>query len=288
MMKFLFKNEIVFRIKTISIIFISCFLLSACTLKTVGIRNTNADFVSNSNNFTKRLVKGGDFWITTYQRITNKNLPYVFYIEGDGLSFIGRYNVSDNPTPTYPMMLKLAALDPRPNIVYIARLCQYTPMHLNPKCDQSYWTDKRMSSEAVNSINEVIETLNNGQKFSLIGFSGGGGIAVLIAEINNHVKDIITIAANLDHVSFNKYHNAKPMLSSLNPIDYASKIRNVPQLHISGGYDKIVPPFIADNYVRKSSSMCVHQSIFDVAYHQKGWENLWKYILTLPLTCYKN
>lgn len=274
--------------KTLLFIVLSCYLLSGCTVKNAAIRTIKADLIGDYHHFTKRLVKGGDFWITTYQRITNKNLPYVFYIEGDGLSFIGRYHVSDNPTPTYPMVLQLAALDTRPNVVYIARPCQYTPMHLNPKCNQSYWTDERMSGETVNAINEVIEQLNNNQKFSLIGFSGGGGIAVLIAARNNNVKDIITLAANLDHISFNKFHHAKPMLNSLNPIDYATKLGHIPQLHVSGGYDKIVPPFIADKYVRASNSTCVHQSIFNVAYHHKGWETLWKYILTMPLTCYKN
>ena len=33
---------------------------------------------------------------------------------------------SDNPTPVNPMLLKLATMDKRPNIVYIARPCQYT------------------------------------------------------------------------------------------------------------------------------------------------------------------
>jgi dienelactone hydrolase len=263
-------------------------LLSSCS-PNLAMRVIDADFVAKSNNFTKRLVKGGDFWITTYQRVNNKNLPYVFYIEGDGHAFNGRYNISDNPTPNRPMLLKLAALDDRPNVIYIARPCQYTDISYNPKCNQSYWTDKRMSNEVVLSINEVIETLNNDSQFSLIGFSGGGGLAVLIAARNKHVKDIITLSGNLDHVSFNKHHNiGKPMLASLNPIDYALQVSQVPQLHVSSGKDKIVPPFIADKYVAASHSICVHQTIFNTAEHNKGWEDIWKYILTMPLTCYKN
>jgi len=266
---------------------IICILLSSCS-SNLAMRIIDADFVAKSNNFTKRLVKGGDFWITTYQRINNKNLPYVFYIEGDGHAFNSRYNISDNPTPNRPMLLKLASLDDRSNVVYIARPCQYTDMSYNSKCNQSYWTDKRMSSEVVASINEVIEVLNNDSPFSLIGFSGGGGLAVLIAARNTNVKDIITLSGNLDHVSFNKHHNAKPMLGSLNPIDYANKISRIPQLHISGGEDKVVPPFIADKYVSVSHSVCVHQAIFNTTKHQKGWEDIWKYILSMPLTCYKN
>jgi len=280
-MKYLSRINLLFTV-------IICALLSSCG-SSIPLRIVDSDYVGKSNNFTKRLVKGGDFWLTTYQRINNKNLPYVFYIEGDGLAFNSRYSISDNPTPTRPMLLKLAALDDRPNVVYVARPCQYTDVKLNPKCNnQSYWTDSRMSNDVVLSINEVIEALNNSRPFSLVGFSGGGGIAVLIAARNKNVKDIITLSGNLDHVSFNRHHNAKPMLASLNPIDYAAKISKIPQLHVSGGDDKVVPPFIADKYVKASNSICVHQTIFNTAKHQKGWEELWKYILSMPLTCYKN
>lgn len=80
------------------------------------------------------------------------------------------------------MLLKLATIDKRPNVVYIARPCQYTPLEMNAKCVNDYWLDKRMNHEVVNSINDVINTINNGQKFSLVGFSGGGGLTILIAS----------------------------------------------------------------------------------------------------------
>jgi len=265
----------------------TCVLISSCSTN-IAIRSKEADSISATNHFTKQLVKGGDFTLTTYQRITNKDLPYVFYIEGDGYAFNGRYSISDNPTPLHPMLLKLASLDDRPNVVYIARPCQYTDMDLNPKCNESYWTDRRMSEEVVASVNMAIESINNRQNFSLIGYSGGGGIAVLIAARNNRVKDIITLAANLNHVSFNRHHNTKPMIGSLNPIDYAVKIRNIPQLHVSGSADNIVPTFIAEEYIKKSDSPCVEGCIFNGLHHQNNWDLYWKNIFNKPITCYKN
>lgn len=218
------------------------------------------------------------FWITTFQRITNKQSPYVFYIEGDGLFYIGK-QISDDPTPIHPMLLELASMDWSPNVVYIARPCQYTLMHLNPQCNYAYWTDKRMSEAAVGSINEVIEITNDNKPFSLVGYSGGGGIAVLIAARNKNVKNIITIAGNLDHARFNEYHKTKQMLGPLNPIDYVSYVRNIPQLHATGGSDIVVPPFIADNFVRASNSPYVHQKIYTGIGHRKGWEKVWPEIL---------
>lgn len=265
-----------------------CLILSSCHTTNPITRNIDSDFVGKSHGFIRRIVKAGDFWVTTYQKITNKSLPYVFYIEGDGFAFVNRYSISDDPTPVRPMLLKLATLDSRPNVVYIAQPCQFTPMSLNPKCNQAYWTNLRMSGEVINVLNEVINTINHDLKFSLVGYSGGGGITVLIAAKNKLVKNIITISGNLDHISLSKYHNVNPMIGSMNPIDYAAQIRNIPQLHISGGKDTTVPPFIADKFVQASASTCVHQHIFDIAQHTQGWAGVWEYILNMPLACYKD
>lgn len=237
-------------------------------------------------NFQKVLVKGGDFWITTYQKITNIHKPYVFYIEGDGAAFNGKYRVSRNPTPRRQMLIKLAAMDDRPNVVYIGRPCQYTPPHLNPKCNMQYWTDKRLSDDSVQSMNDVINKINNRNKFSLVGFSGGGGIAVLIAARNYMTKDIITISGNLDHVAFTTHHNVTPMIGSLNPIDYTKQVSHIPQLHISGGKDTIIPPFIADKFVQKASNSCVKQQIFKDISHNHGWNKVWEYVFSQPIRCY--
>ena len=260
----------------------SFFFLASCSTPT---GNKNAD-VSQPHNFEKVLVKGDDFLITTFQKITDQSAPFVFYIEGDGLAFNGKYRVSPNPTPRKRMLINLAAMDKRPNVVYVARPCQYTPMELNPKCNSSYWTDKRLSEDVVNALNEVINKTNvNHQKFSLIGYSGGGGIAVLIAARNPKVKDVITIAGNLDHVAFNSYHNVTPMTASLNPIDYAKSVNKIPQLHLSGEKDPIVPPFIAEKYVKESASSCAQQKIFPGVTHKDGWNKVWESVYTSPVRC---
>ena len=259
--------------------------LSGCNLIR---RESNPEVIGRLYGFEKKLVKGGAFQITTYQKITDKSRPYVFYIEGDGMAFKGKYKVSDNPTPRHKVLMKLASMDKRPNVVYVARPCQYTDMKLNPKCDSSYWTSKRLSDDSVESINQVINRLNtNNAKFSLVGYSGGGGIAVLIAARNPMVQDIITISGTLDHKAFTKHHNVSPMIGSLNPIDYVAEISDIPQLHLSGGKDDRIPPFIADEFVTASESYCVKHKIFSSNSHSSGWEDVWEYVLTLPLTCFE-
>lgn len=267
----------------IAIIISALLVLHSCTDVSY---NNNPATLGKLGEFEKEFVKGGDFWLTTYQKITDKNRPYVFYIEGDGAAFNGKYKVSRNPTPRRQMFIKLAAMDERPNVVYIGRPCQYTPMSMNPKCNNQYWTNRRLSEEVVESINQVINKINNKHKFSLVGFSGGGGVAVLIAAKNKQVKDIVTIAANLDLAAFVDYHNVSPMIGSLNPIDYTSEVSNIPQLHISGGKDNIVPPFIADKFVQKANSNCVKQKIFPEITHRSGWQPVWNYVTNQQITCY--
>lgn len=275
-------------------IFLSFFFLSSCA-KTLEERVQYVENFANKKGFIKEIVRGGDFQLTTFQKITNPALPFVFYIEGDGYAFTKYEGPSTNPTPTYEFVFRLASQDDRPNIIYLARPCQYTPMELNPKCTTSYWTGKRMSEEVVYSINEVIKSINNREPISLVGYSGGGGVAILIAARNKLVKDVLTIAANLDHIEFIEHHRKRPqysrikqMIDSLNPIDYAKKLNNLPQLHLSGGKDEIVPPLIAKKYVEVSNSSCVAQKIFPSFEHLKGWEKEWKKILTLPISCNNN
>src|SRR5690606_13468548 len=122
--------------------------------------------------------------------------PYVFYIEGDGFAFKNGFPTED-PTPTSPVFFNLAVADARANVVYMARPCQYTPMELNPACSTEFWHRKRMSEEVVASINDAINKIRHNKPFSIIGYSGGGGIAVLVSARNRAAQSIITVAGNL-------------------------------------------------------------------------------------------
>jgi dienelactone hydrolase len=260
-------------------------IISSCVTKINGTEI--ADQLALNNHFTKKEIKGGDFFITTYQKITDAKLPYVIYIEGDGRIVSGDM-ISKDPTPTKPMLINLAFDDPRPNIVYMGRPCQYTPMAKNPKCNKEYWTNKRLSEEVIASINEVINKITSNTKFDLVGFSGGGGAAVLIGARNHNVRTIITIAGNLDILDFDKHHNLRPMNGSLNPIDYTTKVEQIPQLHLSGGKDRIIPTFITQNFVNKISSKCAQLKIIPEAEHSKNWDKHWPKILKINNDCHNN
>lgn len=268
-----------------TLLIISLNFLASCT-SNVQQRTELSDQVAINNSFKKELVKSDNFLITTYQKIQDHTQPIVFYIEGDGLPQKGGF-LTDNPTPIKQMLIKLAVLDKRPNVVYVGRLCQYTPMELNPKCKQNYWGSERFSIETVNVINDIIAKISQNKPYSLIGFSGGGTIATLIAAQDKNVKDIITLAGNLDTDEFLKLQGLPGyFINSINPVKIAGKINHIPQLHISGGADSRVPKIILDNYLAASgSSTCVQSKIYSGIAHQGAWYKIWQEILAISLTC---
>jgi len=244
-----------------------------------------AENIAASAGFSKKFVQGGKFLFTTFQKNLTAHKPFAIYIEGDGQIVKGGV-ISTDPTPRIPMLLTLITLDKRENLVYLARPCQHTPMELNPNCHKEYWLDKRMSEDSIESMNDAIQHIAGNNPVDLVGFSGGGGMAVLIAARNNHVRSIITISGNLDIVGFTLFHRTRPMNGSLNPLDYAKQINNIPQLHLSGGKDTIVPSLIAENYIKASGdTKCIQHKIIPNNTHIKGWDKVWESILEINVKC---
>ena len=272
--------------KNIFLSLIILLFLSGCgTMSSTRLRNANA--IATKHNMQSKIIKGGKFWIKTYQKVLNPNLPYVFYLEGDGFAFKNKFTISDDPTPRKHTLLKLAGMDYRANVVYVARPCQYLEKGALEMCDNSYWTRKRLAPEVIDSINDVIKSIARNQPIDLVGYSSGGGVAVLVASRNKNVRSIVTVAGLLDHRLFTQHHRVLDMIGSLNPIDAAYKIRNIPQLHLSGGKDTIVKPSIADKYVAASKSRCVRQEIVPGVSHNRGWNKIWPNIINTPVMCSK-
>jgi hypothetical protein len=278
-------------LRKISFLFLLLFVSScADSNRTTAFDEANvisANMIAKKNEFKKELVYGGKFTITTYSKITNPSSDdYVIYIEGDGHITKFGGSPSSNPTPINHLVLRLAVKDIRENVIYVARPCQYTPMRMNPNCTPEYWTNKRFSEYCVDNINNVINSVAaKAKNIHLVGFSGGGGMAILVAAKNNKVKDIVTVAGNLDIVGFTKYHKNIPLIGSLNPIDYAQKVKNIPQIHFVGSKDAAVPFFIADSFVRKSNSVCVKYKIVEGNTHSLGWLEDWENLLNTQPNC---
>jgi pimeloyl-ACP methyl ester carboxylesterase len=251
-------------------------------------RDAHADTLAQPAGLKREQIAAGDFVLTAFVRVTRPDQPLDVYIEGDGLAWISRNEPSLDPTPREATGLALAAVDPAPNVVYLARPCQFTPMAMNPRCGIPYWTGKRFAPEVVASMNEAISQFaarSPGQRIELVGYSGGGALAVLIAAQRSDVASIRTVAGNLDDEFINRLHSVSPMPQSENPIDVATRVAAIPQVHFSGAGDSVVPPVVAQRFVRAAGGRCAQARTVENIAHDGDWSRFWPDLLRVTPVC---
>lgn len=162
------------------------------------------------------------------------------FIEGDGAAHHPR-----DPTPRHPVSLQIAAAWPQEGpAAWLGRLCQYV-RDRDPACTPDDWQSRRYSPRAVEVTNAALDQLKaraGAQRLTLVGWSGGGTVAALVAAQRTDVDALITIAAPLDMLAW----TTRMSLSPLPPSDDPSRVNWVAkparQLHLYGGRDVIVPP----------------------------------------------
>ncbi|MFB9127673.1 alpha/beta fold hydrolase [Paraburkholderia dipogonis] len=250
--------------------------------------DVNADALAARGGLQRQIVDTHRFALTTFSRVSRPDKPLRIYIEGDGLAWLSRTEPSRNPTPRHAEGLALAAEDAAPNVVYLARPCQFTPMAGDPSCAIPYWTGKRFAPEVVESMNEAVShfaAMARGQAVELVGYSGGGAIAVLIAAQRRDVASIRTVAGNLDDEYVNQLHGVSPMPQSQNAIDFARDVASIPQVHFSGAEDTIVPPSVAKRFVAATGATCAQALTVPVGSHEDGWTERWPALLDIAPVC---
>lgn len=260
-------------------------LLPACAAVE---RQRTADDLAADGHLARGTVRGGQFLLRSYSRLAAPGRPITVYIEGDGLAWVSKSRLSLDPTPINPVALALAARDPGANVVYLARPCQYTPSAMNPSCSSVYWSDRRFSEEVVAAMNAAIDQIVAATPASclhLVGYSGGGAIAVLIAARRRDVASLRSVAGNLDHQAVNALHQVDPLRGSLNAIDVAQAVARLPQYHFVGGADTVVPPAIAERFRSAANSPCVRTVVVPDASHGSGWPERWPDLLAMVPTC---
>ncbi|WP_294895422.1 alpha/beta hydrolase [Sulfuricurvum sp. RIFOXYD12_FULL_44_77] len=258
--------------------------LAGCThtIPTPQERMKTADTLTHSSQLSKYTYKTEHFNIMSYHKNPSSceqdNLH--LYIEGDGLAWISSQRVSQNPTPINPVALKLALKDEHSCIVYLSRPCQYVS---DQNCTSKYWTSHRFSPEILGSYNELLNTLKtyyNVSSFNLYGYSGGGTIATLLTAQRKDIKQLVTIAGNLDTSYWTLHHSITPLSGSLNPADFSDSLDNIDQYHLIGGKDEIVNETIFNSYLNRfKDARNIHHKIFKEFTHQCCWDRDWKEIL---------
>lgn len=272
--------------KRTSLLLIRAGVMAAITLSTgCSMKPIDLEAQSRGSSLRPVAVKTSQFTIQTLQPDLVKTKVLRVYIEGDGRAWITSRTVSDDPTPHKSMAPELAIDDPGP-AVYMARPCQFI---LSAACNRGFWTTKRFSQEVIRAESEVLDTLKSQyglQGFELVGYSGGGAVALLLAAQRDDVVQLQTIAGNIDPQAWTALKHLQPLTDSLNPVDFADRLEKVPQRHLIGMNDTVVPAEVAKSYMLKVQPVC-GETVFVPADHFSGYELSWKANRNKTVACDK-
>jgi predicted esterase len=199
------------------------------------------------------------------------------YLDGDGTPWIRQRWIAEDPTARNPLILELMSKDPFPAIL-LGRPCYYG-LQTSPHCQSKYWTSHRYSREVVNSIVAVLQQCIAQYQIEhlvLIGYSGGGAIAALVAGHISSLDTLVTLAANLNVKAWSEFHAYPTLSDSLDPVEDALINQKTRQLHFAGADDTNVPSFVIESFVKTQKKAEFHElEHIDHA----GWKRVWDDIL---------
>lgn len=210
-------------------------------------------------------------------------------IEGDGHAWRNRYTRSDDPTPRRPMALEVAAADPSSAVAWLARPCQYLRILDDTVCPPIWRTDRRYHESVIASVSQALDTLRvtmGAKRFELVGFSGGGAVAALVAARRPDIIGLRTVAADLDTALWTRLRQVIRLRGSLNPADAATRLGALPQLHLVGANDEVVEPAIVRSYTRRlPSDRCAALLVVPGMRHDGEWASIWPILLHINFHC---
>ena len=202
------------------------------------------------------------------------------YIEGDGLAWRTRRRLSAHPSPVRPTALNLMLVDPAIDKAYLARPCQYLQTEA---CHPRYWSTHPFSDGVISEMDRALDALKERGgygRLELVGFSGGGAVAALLAARRDDVDSLTTVAGNLDTVAFCRIHGLTPLCDSLNPADVAGTLLPMAQRHFVGKGDRVVPASVYASFAgHVAPRRAVSPILVDHVTHQDGWVEVWAGLL---------
>ncbi|MGD8912097.1 MAG: alpha/beta fold hydrolase [Candidatus Thiodiazotropha sp.] len=235
--------------------------------------------MAQEQGFLKTEVEGGGFSHAIFHngKLGSATTLHV-YLGGDGTPWIGGFIIASDPTPRKPVVLKLMAMDESPSLV-LGRPCYHGYSKQQP-CMSDYWTSGRYAEEVIDSMAKALRKLMRDYghtELHLIGFSGGGSLAMLMAERLPETQSIVTVAANLDIETWAEFHGYDPLDDSQNPQSMSPLPATIRQYHLAGGRDRNVPPnIIRDALSNQPDSQFI---LFKEFTHGCCWGEIWRKVL---------
>ena len=206
----------------------------------------------------------------SYPRVT-------IYFESDGAQWRVPTEPPADPTPVKPLVLGMAVDDSSPAVAYVARPCQYLPAAELRQCDPQLWMRARFSGDAIGALDAAVDRIKKdygAREVNLVGLSGGGVVATLLAERRSDVSCLVTVASALDTTAWTTALDVSPLNLSLNPLDNAARLSKLRQTHFQGLRDTVVPPATTARFLAQvPNAQVIDKEKFD---HRCCWAEEWK------------
>jgi len=204
------------------------------------------------------------------------------YVEHDGTPWVDLTHPAADPTPRRPFALELMAEDSGPRL-FLGRPCYFArveEIESRSVCTPLLWTHQRYSPQVIASMVAALRSFLTQHPFRrvvLIGYSGGGTIAWLMAARVPETAAMITVAANLDTDYWTRIHDYSPLAGSLNPALMPPLPSTISQFHYVGGRDRNVPPSVVQSFSRRHpEGRVIEVADFD---HECCWIERWPIML---------
>lgn len=238
-----------------------------------------SDELATGSGFSRTIVTGAPFRHVVYRNaLQSPRSDLHVYIEGDGSPFEWHTVIAADPTSRSPLMLLLMSEDSAPS-VYLGRPC-YLGLHREAGCTSDEWTSRRFSPEVLNSMEAALRSeiaRSGASHVELYGHSGGGTLAVLLAQRVNEVTRVITLAPTLDIDAWCRLHHYTLLEGSVNPVDLPEDRASLEVVHWVGDQDKNTPPALIQAAARSRDESVQVVAGFD---HDCCWRKIWRGILT--------
>ncbi len=173
----------------------------------------------------------------------------IVVIEGDGPAWPAPDRASGDPTPITSSALKVAQSFHRTgggnaNVIYLGRPCQYGGRYQGKPCAPRWWTSDRFHEEVIDAYDQLLDRVQAGSStpLCLVGHSGGGVIALLIAGRRHDVGGVMTLGSPVAVDAWTRLHRLTSLPLAQGIARGVERLPGARQIHFLGDRDPVVPP----------------------------------------------
>jgi pimeloyl-ACP methyl ester carboxylesterase len=212
-----------------------CLLISACASNGARIES-----LARAAQMQRAVIESDGLQSIVFTRAAAGGARLIVFLEGDGQPWQDGIVPAQDPTTRDPIALKLLLRTPGMS-AYVSRPCYQGER--TARCSPELWTQHRYSPAIIETMRAAIAqtaAAAQAREIVLVGYSGGGVLAVLIGERLEGIKAVVTIAANLDIDAWTTHHGYLPLEQSVNPAR-SERLHAWTEIHLVGARDDVVP-----------------------------------------------